>query len=279
MSNIKILVAHHKPGFIFEDDRIMPIQVGRAVSTHDLPMQSDSTGDNISELNPYYCEMTAIYWAWKNLPDTEYIGLFHYRRYLTDKTYVFNLLSTLKFAVNRSIGAVFKRYKRGGSKDHYTFKELHRFERKLQISSGFIQDVLENKNYDLLISLKFSHANVSNREHFSKTIGEEYLETQSEIIAKTFPDFSIIYEREMSARYLYHGNIFVMKKEYFEEYCAIIFPILNMHYEKYKDMPEKSSRYSRIPGYLSELITNAYIHSLIQKGVKYKCLAIGFLSE
>ena len=32
-----------------------------------------------------YCELTGIYWAWKNL-DADYIGLVHYRRYISNKT-------------------------------------------------------------------------------------------------------------------------------------------------------------------------------------------------
>lgn len=78
---IKILVAHHKPGYVFENDMFLPIQVGKAISNVDLGIQGDDTGDNISNLNPYYCELTAIYWAWKNLKDIDYIGLSHYRRY------------------------------------------------------------------------------------------------------------------------------------------------------------------------------------------------------
>ncbi len=62
----------------------MPIQVGKALHPElDLGFQCDNTGDNISDKNGSYCELTALYWAWKNLPkDIEYVGLAHYRRYL-----------------------------------------------------------------------------------------------------------------------------------------------------------------------------------------------------
>src|SRR5699024_4773412 len=43
-----------------------------------------NTGDNISLDNPRFCELTAVYWAWKNL-DAGYIGLVHYRRYFRGK--------------------------------------------------------------------------------------------------------------------------------------------------------------------------------------------------
>lgn len=33
----------------------------------------DNTGDNISLRNPNYCELTGLYWAWKNLK-CDYIG-------------------------------------------------------------------------------------------------------------------------------------------------------------------------------------------------------------
>ena len=80
---IKILVACHKADpNIRQDDIYMPIQVGKALHPElDLGFQCDNTGDNISEKNGSYCELTALYWAWKNLKDVDYIGLCHYRRY------------------------------------------------------------------------------------------------------------------------------------------------------------------------------------------------------
>lgn len=80
---VTILVACHKPDTVYRNDIYTPIHVGRAISkwkSEMADMIGDDTGDNISHKNPYYCELTAQYWAWKNL-DCEYVGLCHYRRY------------------------------------------------------------------------------------------------------------------------------------------------------------------------------------------------------
>jgi hypothetical protein len=78
--NIKILVATHKDYRFPNDDIYLPIQVGKTGTSLDLCIATDDTGKNISAKNPYYCELTAVYWAWKNL-DADYIGLAHYRRH------------------------------------------------------------------------------------------------------------------------------------------------------------------------------------------------------
>lgn len=86
-----VLVASHKPDKVYCDEVYTPIHVGRAISqfkTEMLDMIGDDTGDNISTKNKAYCELTATYWAWKNLTGVEYIGLAHYRRYFeTQFTY------------------------------------------------------------------------------------------------------------------------------------------------------------------------------------------------
>lgn len=79
--DVKILVATHKPYWMPSDSVYMPIHVGREGKT-DIGFTGDNTGDNISTKNPYFCELTGLYWAWKNL-HCEYIGLCHYRRYFS----------------------------------------------------------------------------------------------------------------------------------------------------------------------------------------------------
>ena len=77
--DIKILVATHKKYWMPDDDVYVPLHVG-AAGKESLGYLPDNTGDHISSKNPNYCELTGLYWAWKNL-DCEYIGLCHYRRY------------------------------------------------------------------------------------------------------------------------------------------------------------------------------------------------------
>ena len=83
---VKILVASHKKYRMPSDDIYLPLHVGAEGKTDpngkplDLGWTRDNTGDNISELNPGYCELTGLYWGWKNLK-ADYIGLVHYRRH------------------------------------------------------------------------------------------------------------------------------------------------------------------------------------------------------
>ncbi len=78
--SISILVATHKRAEMPTDGAYLPVHVGRALSTCDLGIQGDDEGANISSLNRSYCELTAVYWAWRNL-DADVYGLSHYRRY------------------------------------------------------------------------------------------------------------------------------------------------------------------------------------------------------
>lgn len=82
-----LIVAAHKPYRMPQDALYLPVFVG-AENKKDTPVPdgytADNTGENISALNPCFCELTGLYWAWKNL-DVAYIGLTHYRRHFSLK--------------------------------------------------------------------------------------------------------------------------------------------------------------------------------------------------
>ena len=101
-STIKILLSYHKKDHLFKDEILTPIHAGRAnreplsdEASEETKwlyenMDGDNTGDNISEKNPLYNEMTTVYWAYKNyasLDNPDYIGFMHYRRhFIFDET-------------------------------------------------------------------------------------------------------------------------------------------------------------------------------------------------
>ena len=59
----------------------IPIQVGAALTDKEICEIRDNTGGHISHKNRQYCELTALYWIWKN-DESDYVGLGHYRRHL-----------------------------------------------------------------------------------------------------------------------------------------------------------------------------------------------------
>ena len=81
--SVRVIVAAHKAYRMPEDPMYLPLHVGKAGKDLELGFQGDNTGDNISEKNGSYCELTGIYWAWKNL-DCD-LGLAHYRRHFRGK--------------------------------------------------------------------------------------------------------------------------------------------------------------------------------------------------
>lgn len=87
--SVKIYTMTHKKFETPSNPMYIPLQVGSAVSSP-LGYLRDDGGDNISDLNCYYSELTGLYWVWKNVRDVDYVGTCHYRRFLLNhKGYLF----------------------------------------------------------------------------------------------------------------------------------------------------------------------------------------------
>ena len=185
--NIKILVAAHKPCEMPQDDVYLPVQVGKALHPDlDLGYQPDNEGENISDKNPYYSELTAIYWAWKNC-NADYIGLVHYRRYLG-----------------------LKQHKKDKWQNILTEKEAVKLCSKHTI-------ILPQKRKYYIESLW---------SHYKHTHDIRHLEKTRTIIQQDYPEYLPFFNKVMKRTWGHMFNMFIMKKELVNAYCSWLFDIL-----------------------------------------------------
>ena len=183
--DIKIIVAAHKPYRMPKSKMYIPVHVG-AEGKESIGFTPDNTGDNISKKNPNYCELTGLYWAWKNL-DAEYLGLVHYRRY---------------FAGSRKSD---NKWARIISKRELTEK-LARVPVLLPKARNYYIET----NYDQYVHSR--HA--------------QDLDITREILAEMYPAFLPAWEKCMKSRKVHLCNMMVMKRLYFDKYCTWLFNIL-----------------------------------------------------
>lgn len=222
MKNIKILVATHKQFQMPQDQSLyLPIHVGRE-SKADLGYIGDNTGENISSLNPYYCELTGLYWAWKNL-SYDYLGLVHYRRYFTKKSQ--------KYTENVQMDDVILSYRDA--------EEL--------LSS---HDVIVPKKRHYYIETLYSH--------YDHTLDGNHLNLARQVIKELSPTYISSFDKVMRQRSGYMFNMFIMKKELADDYFSWLFPILDSMFEKI-DLSEYSPFEARLFGRVSELLFNVWL--------------------
>lgn len=76
------VITHKKYCFPELDDEYKVLLVGAENKMELKQYIRDDSGNNISEKNPFFCELTGLYWIWKNTSD-DIVGICHYRRYFT----------------------------------------------------------------------------------------------------------------------------------------------------------------------------------------------------
>ena len=250
--NIKILVSCHKPSKVADNPLLQPIEVGCATrKKHPENMLRDNDGENISEKNPMYCELTAQYWAWKNL-DADYYGFFHYRRYMNFSG---------------------KRYITDGWQNVIEDKITPKAIKKYAWTEAEMRPIIES--CDLIIT---EEKNVAKMPDRNRSVYEQYkhghslnirdLEIVRKIIAEKYPDYLEDFNTYLEGTETCLCNMYIMKKELFQAYMPWLFDILS-EFEKRADMSDYSVEGYRTPGHLAErLLTLYYLH--LKKSGKYK---------
>ena len=229
MKNIKILVATHKKYQMPKDDIYMPIQVGKE-GKEDIGYTPDNTGDNISSKNAFYCELTGLYWAWKNL-DANYIGLCHYRRHFT----------------------CFKRVPKTENKKFEILLNRDQIEKLLQ-------------DTDIILPKKRNYYIENLYDHYKHTMHIETLDETRKIIEEQSPEYLKEFDKLHKRTSAHMFNMFVMKKEHLDNYCGWMFKIL-FELEKRIDPKRYDSFHARYLGRISELLLDVWINT---NDIKYK---------
>lgn len=229
MKDIKIVIATHKKYQMPEDDIYIPIQVG-AEGKEDLGYEKDNIGENISSKNLYYCELTGLYWAWKNL-NANYIGLSHYRRHFTC-------------------------VKKVPKKEEEKFKVL--------LNKEQAEKILETT--DIILPRKRKYYIENLYDHYKHTMHIEPLDETRKIIEEKCSKYLIEFDKLHKRTSAHMFNMFIMKKEYLDKYCEWLFDIL-FDLEKRIDPKQYDSFHARYLGRISELLLDVWINT---NNLKYK---------
>lgn len=189
---VKIIIATHKKYRMPSDNMYIPLHVGaegkkdKQGNILELGYKKDNTGDNISVKNSSFCELTGLYWAWKNL-DADYIGLVHYRRHF----------------LGRKLG-----------KDK--FDNILRSEK--------VKKLVEN--YYVIVPKRRKYYIESLYSHYKHTHYGEHLDLTREIISDLYPEYISCYDRVIKQRSGYMFNMMIMERELLDKYCKWLFDIL-----------------------------------------------------
>lgn len=230
MKDIKIIVATHKKYKMPEDKMYVPVQVGTEGKEKIDKYNYDNTGENISIKNPFFCELTGLYWAWKNL-DNEYIGLVHYRRY---------------FSIHKRI-----------PKD-----EDEKF--RVILSHTEVDKLLNNT--DVILPKKRNYYIENLYDHYKHTMYVEPLDETRKILKEKYPEYLEEFDKLHKRKSAHMFNMFIMKKKILNDYCNWLFDIL-FELEKRVDNSKYDAFHSRFYGRVSELLLDVWIN---KNNIKYR---------
>ena len=231
MQKLIVLVITHKNYEFPHSACYRPLFVGgsRASSLKNEDFYQDNLGINIAEKNSVFCELTGLYWAWKNgvFENNEYVGLVHYRRY-------------------------------------FSGKGLH-LKKKQIASESELLTILEK--YDVILPRKRNYFIESIYSHYQHAHHIKDLELTRDVITELQPEYLECFDTVMQGRKLHLYNMFVMPSEKVSEYCHWLFSIL-FELEKRIDVTQYDNYQKRVFGFIAERLFNVWI-LYNQLNVKY----------
>ena len=220
---IKIFMATHKPYHAPEDRCYCALHAGAALGV-DFGIDRDDTGDNISVRNPYYSEVTALYWIWKNVT-AEIVGLVHYRRLFAS---------------------------RGGG---LAYKNVH-------IASG--EELLAAMSDKDMMLVEPLHLQQTNNQGLYSVEGQYVqshgydIKTARDVIEDHHNDYLGAFDMVMRGCQLIPYNLIVARKPVFDRYSQWLFDVL-FAVEKRVQLASRGPYQQRVLAFLAERMLTVWV--------------------
>lgn len=216
----RIYIMAHKEFEVPHKEGYLPLQVGRE-GKGDLGYLCDNSGEHISEKNASYCELTGLYWIWKNV-QCDVAGICHYRRY-----FVWRETEAVPISLEQKL---------------------------LELS--YIEESL--KSYDMIIPDSGMTRYGSVRRHYEDRHHIADLMTCGEVLREKYPADYPAFCWNLDINFVSLGNMMIAPKPILDQYCEWLFDIL-FETEKRIDIQGYDDYQKRVFGFLSERLFRVWI--------------------
>lgn len=216
----EIYIATHKKTWFPEYEEYIPIEVGSNLREQGLGILRDNIGSNISELNRNFCELTALYWLWKN-SNADIVGLVHYRRYFMKNDDILH-------------------------SNNFDFSNLK-------------NTIVLPERINLYKEIKFLKFKVSIASHYALCHYKEDWLTIKGVITEIYPEYLSSFNKVGNSKEgLSPYNMFIGDKRIIDAYCEWLFNIL-FEVKNKVSISDYDDYQKRIFGFMSERLFNVYV--------------------
>ena len=229
---VSVYVATQKSIDLNLDSIYMPLQVG-ACGKQPIPvkgkdgvvpeyLRDDSSEFNISILNQYFCELTGLYWIWKN-SSADIVGLCHYRRYFVSVA-----------------GLIYKKINHSKNTGFLSKEKILRF--------------LNRK--DIIVTQFWTNDSVLT-QYANGHYKEDLLRVRN-VLSRLYPDYLGDFDAVMRGKRYFACNMMIARKEIINKYCDWLFSILFavmplIPYQSYDQYQR------RVLGFLGERLLSVWV--------------------
>lgn len=218
----EVYVVSHKKAKMPVEKIYSPLQVGKAPENFEGFLR-DNTGDNISQKNENYCELTAQYWGAKNR-SADVKGLVHYRRFFSNGRR--NFFSS----VDRKYSNI--------------------------MTEATLKRLLEK--YDMILPKKRNYYIETSWSHYEHVHHIGDLEITRQVLQEKYPDYVPYFDEMLQKKSAHMFNMFIAKANIFDEYTEWLMNVLE-EVEKRVDITDYTPYEKRIFGFISEVLLDVWV--------------------